>query len=65
MLLKEGLQYPQTLNELYPLLGLALISQILGQGVIKLYNRKNRYKFIITYSFSSTNYSYFVFVFFI
>lgn len=34
MLLKEGVQYPHSLSELYPLLGLALISQIFGQGLL-------------------------------
>lgn len=34
MTVMEGFYIPKNLNELYPLIGLALISQILGQGIL-------------------------------
>ncbi|MGL5797990.1 MAG: EamA family transporter, partial [Cetobacterium sp.] len=30
----EGLHYPKNINEILPLVGLALVSQILGQGLL-------------------------------
>jgi drug/metabolite transporter (DMT)-like permease len=34
MLAVEGISYPQHLTELYPLIGLAIVSQICGQGLL-------------------------------
>jgi drug/metabolite transporter (DMT)-like permease len=33
-LTKEGIYYPKSITELYPLVGLAIISQIMGQGLL-------------------------------
>lgn len=34
MLFTEGIYYPKNLEEIYPLIGLALVSQIMGQGLL-------------------------------
>lgn len=62
MFVIEGLHYPKNINEIFPLLGLVLVSQILGQGYwIGKIDITLSSVLVLSQSIIAALYSYFIF----